>query len=45
MFGFFWPEYQCVTNGQVLITEEEFSDPSVIDYLEGQDPNLEPEPA
>lgn len=43
MWNFFWPEYACNTQSQVILAEEDFRDNSSVDYLPEFDPELEAE--
>lgn len=43
MQSFFWPEYSCNTQSQIIITEDAFKDNSSVTYLEEFDPANEPQ--
>ena len=45
MNNFFWPEYDCNTSSQVIVTEEDIRNTSSVTYLDNYNPVSESEPA
>ena len=44
MNNFFWPEYDCNTSSQVIVTEDDIRNTSSVTYLENYNPMHETEP-